>query len=119
MTDSTDELCSLLDKAAVVEYTKTADVLDALWNRLGRDGLSMEEWNALCGAVHFMRIEAARRNTRPALSSPAPDAVEDAMEDVFKAGADWRWEGDEPYLVAQDKAIQAAIASMGAEHGNS
>jgi hypothetical protein len=65
VTQSREELLRLLDEAASSEHLNIAKALDALRENLGRDGLSVEEWNALVGSAFFHRAEASRRqNTR-------------------------------------------------------
>ena len=54
-------LVSLLDQFAVDHYHQTALHLEALRVRLGRDGLDMNEWNALIHAASFLTVEATRR----------------------------------------------------------
>lgn len=62
-TPGTD-LARLLDQAAAHDHHETADQLEALRVRLGRDGLSVDEWNALVGAASHLRIEGWRRERR-------------------------------------------------------
>lgn len=57
-------LVELLDEFAIHEHEKIAEALDALRDRLGRDNLSMNEWNALVSAASDERLAAWRRRER-------------------------------------------------------
>lgn len=51
----------LLHHFAAESHRKVAGDLESLRNRLGRNALSMDEWNALVEAAAFLSIEASRR----------------------------------------------------------
>ena len=53
-------LAQLLDEFAIEHLIETSSHLDALRYRLGRDGLSMDEWNALISASSELRLAAKR-----------------------------------------------------------
>lgn len=55
-------LTTLLHRAAALSHRQTATALEALRARLGRDGLSMDEWNALVGSASHHRMESCRRD---------------------------------------------------------
>lgn len=62
MTEQAKSLPQLIDEASAHEFERTAQHLEELRNRLGKDGLSMDEWNALVGAASHLRIDAWRRS---------------------------------------------------------
>jgi hypothetical protein len=72
----------LLDGAAAHHHEAIADALEALRDRLGKDALSVEEWNALVGSASHHKIEAWRRNTR----STTPPSAGKYQELVEKLG---------------------------------
>lgn len=66
-----DRFCDLLDKAAAHDHRRTAENLDILRDRIGRNNLSVDEWNALITASQHLRVEAWRREKRS--DRPAAD----------------------------------------------
>ncbi len=67
----------LLDEFVAHDHRKTADHLEEIRLRLGLDGLSMGEWNALVGAASHLRVEAWRREDRAQTPSPIEAARAD------------------------------------------
>jgi hypothetical protein len=65
-----EEFGELLDDFAAHDHRQTADRLEGLRDRLGRDALSVDEWNALVGATSHHRLEARRREQH--LPQPHP-----------------------------------------------
>lgn len=55
-------LSTLLHRAAAIDHRRTATVLEELRDRLGRDGTSMDEWNALITSASHHRLESWRRD---------------------------------------------------------
>jgi hypothetical protein len=68
------DLATMLDTAAAEHHAQTADRLEGLLRRLGRDGLSVEEWNGLLSAVSSERTISWRRR-RSAEGHPAADWI--------------------------------------------
>jgi len=73
MSDNKRSLAELLDEFAAHEHRQTAERLGALRTRLGRDGLSVDEWNALVGAASHLHVEAARREGKFRFHPSPPD----------------------------------------------
>lgn len=57
-----DSLATMLDRMAAIDHRRTATVLEDLRDRLGRDGTSMDEWNALITSASHHRLESWRRD---------------------------------------------------------
>lgn len=55
-----EDLSTMLRQFRTESYEQTARTLDELRGRLGRDALSMDEWNALVQASMDCRLEAYR-----------------------------------------------------------
>jgi hypothetical protein len=72
----------ILDRFAADEHRSVAESLESLRNRLGRDGLSMDEWNALIGAASHLRIEAWRREQSAVRTTPTDKEVVSVLEEA-------------------------------------
>lgn len=59
-----DDLVGLGQKWDAHYYRETAGLLEGLRDRLGKDAMSREEWNALGGAAIELRIAAWRKDGR-------------------------------------------------------
>lgn len=70
-----ESLSTLLHRAAAVHHRETATALEDLRERLGRDGLSVEEWNGLVSSASHHRIESWRRDMKAGLSHEDASAV--------------------------------------------
>lgn len=75
----------LLDEAASIEHGRTANVILGLLDRLGRDGLSQDEWNALVLAEANERIEGWRRGRRA--DTPDPEYTPRVFAGMGRAGS--------------------------------
>lgn len=52
----------LLHRMAAIDHRRTATVLEEMRERLGRNGTSMDEWNALITSASHHRLESWRRD---------------------------------------------------------
>jgi hypothetical protein len=55
-------LGTLLHRMAAIDHRRTATVLEDLRDRLGQNGTSMDEWNALVSSASHHRLESWRRD---------------------------------------------------------
>jgi len=55
-------LGTLLPRMAAIDHRRTATVLEDLRDRLGQNGTSMDEWNALVSSASHHRLESWRRD---------------------------------------------------------